>query len=168
MILAVADAGPIIHLDEIDALALLSVVDELLIPTDESCQPRGAVVPGLGGAVLSIGIGSGFTGTGVTMVDGRGWIAIVAIVPSSLLLELYLVTEYAASIVSYEQREPSELTITNDSDQQGESRGVQIGGIHIGPIEYRFLKLAIYAVIGKRATFDGPHWAFLRSVGSPS
>jgi simple sugar transport system permease protein len=33
---------------------------------------------GLGGAVLSIGIGSGFTGTGVTMVDGRGWIAIVA------------------------------------------------------------------------------------------
>jgi simple sugar transport system permease protein len=33
---------------------------------------------GLGGAVLSIGFGSGFTGTGVTMVDGRGWIAIVA------------------------------------------------------------------------------------------
>ena len=33
---------------------------------------------GLGGAVLSVGIGSGFTGTGVTMVDGRGWIAIVA------------------------------------------------------------------------------------------
>jgi simple sugar transport system permease protein len=33
---------------------------------------------GLGGAVLSIGIGSGFTGTGATMVDGRGWIAIVA------------------------------------------------------------------------------------------
>jgi simple sugar transport system permease protein len=33
---------------------------------------------GLGGAVLAIGIGSGFTGTGVTMVDGRGWIAIVA------------------------------------------------------------------------------------------
>jgi simple sugar transport system permease protein len=33
---------------------------------------------GLAGAVLSIGFGSGFTGTGVTMVDGRGWIAIVA------------------------------------------------------------------------------------------
>ncbi|MFC7070493.1 ABC transporter permease [Halobaculum lipolyticum] len=33
---------------------------------------------GLGGAALSIGFGSGFTGTGVTMVDGRGWIAIVA------------------------------------------------------------------------------------------
>jgi len=33
---------------------------------------------GLAGAVLSIGIGSGFTGTGTTMVDGRGWIAIVA------------------------------------------------------------------------------------------
>lgn len=33
---------------------------------------------GLGGAVLSVGIGSGFTGTGVTMVNGRGWIAIVA------------------------------------------------------------------------------------------
>ncbi|ELZ44779.1 sugar ABC transporter permease [Halorubrum californiense DSM 19288] len=36
------------------------------------------IMAGLGGAVLSIGIGSGFTGTGVTMVDGRGWIAIVA------------------------------------------------------------------------------------------
>jgi len=33
---------------------------------------------GLAGAVLAIGIGSGFTGTGATMVDGRGWIAIVA------------------------------------------------------------------------------------------
>ncbi|WP_135829177.1 ABC transporter permease [Halorussus halobius] len=33
---------------------------------------------GLAGAVLAIGIGSGFTGTGVTMVNGRGWIAIVA------------------------------------------------------------------------------------------
>lgn len=33
---------------------------------------------GFGGATLSIGLGSGFTGTGVTMVDGRGWIAIVA------------------------------------------------------------------------------------------
>ncbi|MFC4549739.1 MULTISPECIES: ABC transporter permease [Halorussus] len=37
----------------------------------------GALV-GLAGGVLSVGIGSGFTGTGVTMVDGRGWIAIVA------------------------------------------------------------------------------------------
>jgi hypothetical protein len=36
----------------------------------------------------------------------------------------------------------------SDSDQQGESHGIQIGGIHIGPIEYRFLKLVIYAVIG--------------------
>jgi simple sugar transport system permease protein len=33
---------------------------------------------GLAGATLSIGIGSGFTGTGATVVDGRGWIAIVA------------------------------------------------------------------------------------------
>lgn len=33
---------------------------------------------GLAGGVLSIGIGSGFTGTGATMVSGRGWIAIVA------------------------------------------------------------------------------------------
>ncbi len=32
MIVAVADAGPIIHLDEIDALRHLSVVDILLIP----------------------------------------------------------------------------------------------------------------------------------------
>ena len=35
-------------------------------------------IAGFGGAVLSIGVGSGFTGTGVTNVDGRGWIAIVA------------------------------------------------------------------------------------------
>ncbi|MFB6073781.1 MAG: ABC transporter permease [Haloarculaceae archaeon] len=33
---------------------------------------------GLAGATLSLGIGRGFTGTGVTMVDGRGWIGIVA------------------------------------------------------------------------------------------
>lgn len=33
---------------------------------------------GLGGATLSVGFGRGFVGTGVTMVDGRGWIAIVA------------------------------------------------------------------------------------------
>ncbi|GAA0294434.1 nucleic acid-binding protein [Halarchaeum salinum] len=32
MILAVSDTGPIIHLDEIDALDLLSVVDQLLVP----------------------------------------------------------------------------------------------------------------------------------------
>lgn len=32
MIVAIADTGPIIHLDEIDALQLLSVVDTLLIP----------------------------------------------------------------------------------------------------------------------------------------
>jgi len=38
-----------------------------------------------------------------------------------------------------------ETTMTDsDSDQQG----VQIGGIHVGPIEYRFLKLVVYAVIG--------------------
>ncbi|NHN59625.1 MULTISPECIES: hypothetical protein [Halorussus] len=36
----------------------------------------------------------------------------------------------------------------SDSDQQDESRDIQIGDIHIGPIEYRFLKLAIYAVVG--------------------
>ncbi|KAB1193363.1 hypothetical protein GJR96_07865 [Haloferax sp. MBLA0076] len=35
-----------------------------------------------------------------------------------------------------------------DSDEHGESRGIQIGGIHIGPLEYRFLKLVVYAVIG--------------------
>ncbi|AKU08300.1 hypothetical protein [Haloferax gibbonsii] len=36
----------------------------------------------------------------------------------------------------------------SDSDEHGESRGIQIGGIHIGPIEYRFLKLVVYAIIG--------------------
>jgi len=35
-----------------------------------------------------------------------------------------------------------------NSDEQGESSGIQIGSIHIGPIEYRFLKLALYAVVG--------------------
>jgi len=33
---------------------------------------------GLGGAVLSVGLSSGFVGGGLTMVDGRGWIGIVA------------------------------------------------------------------------------------------
>jgi simple sugar transport system permease protein len=33
---------------------------------------------GLGGAALAVGFAGGFTGTGVTMVDGRGWIAITA------------------------------------------------------------------------------------------
>jgi simple sugar transport system permease protein len=33
---------------------------------------------GLGGAVLAIGITTSFVGGGLTMVDGRGWIAIVA------------------------------------------------------------------------------------------
>lgn len=32
MTLAVADAGPLIHLAEVDSLALLSVVDDLLVP----------------------------------------------------------------------------------------------------------------------------------------
>ena len=32
MILAVVDTGPIIHLDEIDVLGTLSVVDRLLLP----------------------------------------------------------------------------------------------------------------------------------------
>ncbi|GAB7009186.1 hypothetical protein [Halorubrum trueperi] len=36
----------------------------------------------------------------------------------------------------------------SDSDQQDESRGLQIGSIHVGPIEYRFIKLVLYAVIG--------------------
>jgi simple sugar transport system permease protein len=33
---------------------------------------------GLAGAVLAVGVTTGFTGTGLTMVDGRGWIGIVA------------------------------------------------------------------------------------------
>jgi simple sugar transport system permease protein len=33
---------------------------------------------GLGGAILAVGLSSGFTGGGLTMVDGRGWIGIVA------------------------------------------------------------------------------------------
>ncbi|MBX0325179.1 hypothetical protein EGH21_19320 [Halomicroarcula sp. F13] len=35
----------------------------------------------------------------------------------------------------------------SDSDQQDESGGIQIGSVHIGPIEYRFLKLVLYAVV---------------------
>ncbi|EJN57419.1 hypothetical protein [Halogranum rubrum] len=45
MILAVADAGPIIHLDEIDALSLLSVVDELLIPQTVYQELEAGTVP---------------------------------------------------------------------------------------------------------------------------
>lgn len=33
---------------------------------------------GMAGATLSVGFAGGFTGSGVTMVDGRGWIAITA------------------------------------------------------------------------------------------
>ncbi|MDL0143643.1 hypothetical protein [Halobacterium salinarum] len=36
----------------------------------------------------------------------------------------------------------------SDSNQQDKSRGIQIDDIHIGPIEYRFLKLVVYAVVG--------------------
>jgi simple sugar transport system permease protein len=36
------------------------------------------VIACLAGATLSVAFNPGFTGTGVTMVDGRGWIAIVA------------------------------------------------------------------------------------------
>ncbi|WP_224338257.1 nucleic acid-binding protein [Haloprofundus halobius] len=45
MILAVADAGPIIHLDEIDALALLSTVDKLLIPQTVYQELEAGTVP---------------------------------------------------------------------------------------------------------------------------
>ncbi len=37
-----------------------------------------AALCGLGGAALSIGFAGGFTGSGTTMVNGRGWIAITA------------------------------------------------------------------------------------------
>jgi predicted nucleic acid-binding protein len=45
VILAVADAGPIIHLDEIDALSLLSVVDDLLIPQTVYQELEAGTVP---------------------------------------------------------------------------------------------------------------------------
>ncbi|SEP14499.1 Predicted nucleic acid-binding protein, contains PIN domain [Halogranum amylolyticum] len=45
MILAVADAGPVIHLDEIDALALLSAIDELLIPQTVYQEVEAGTVP---------------------------------------------------------------------------------------------------------------------------
>lgn len=45
MILAVADAGPIIHLDEIDALSLLSVVEDLLIPQTVYQELEAGTVP---------------------------------------------------------------------------------------------------------------------------
>jgi simple sugar transport system permease protein len=35
-------------------------------------------IAGFGGAVLAVGITTSFVGGGLTMVDGRGWIAIVA------------------------------------------------------------------------------------------
>jgi predicted nucleic acid-binding protein len=45
VILAVADAGPIIHLDEIDALSLLSVVEDLLIPQTVYQELEAGTVP---------------------------------------------------------------------------------------------------------------------------
>lgn len=45
MIIAVADTGPLIHLDEIDALDLLSVVDELLIPQTVYEELKAGTVP---------------------------------------------------------------------------------------------------------------------------
>ena len=45
MILAVADTGPLIHLDEIDALQLLSAVDELLIPQTVYEELEAGTVP---------------------------------------------------------------------------------------------------------------------------
>ncbi len=45
VILAVADTGPLIHLDEIDALQLLSVVDGLLIPQTVNEELEAGTVP---------------------------------------------------------------------------------------------------------------------------
>lgn len=45
MIGAVADTGPLIHLDEIDALHLVSVVDELLIPQTVYGELEAGTVP---------------------------------------------------------------------------------------------------------------------------
>ena len=45
MIVAVADTGPLIHLDEIDALQLLSAVDELLIPQTVYEELEAGTVP---------------------------------------------------------------------------------------------------------------------------
>ncbi|MFC6837219.1 hypothetical protein [Halomarina ordinaria] len=36
----------------------------------------------------------------------------------------------------------------SDSDKQGGLRGMQTGGIHIGPIEYSFLNLVVYTMFG--------------------
>ncbi|WP_254533434.1 nucleic acid-binding protein [Natrinema gelatinilyticum] len=45
MIVAVADTGPLIHLDEIGALGLLSVVDRLLIPQTVYEELEAGTVP---------------------------------------------------------------------------------------------------------------------------
>lgn len=45
MITAVADAGPIIHLDEIDALSALSVLDELLVPRTVLAELEAGTAP---------------------------------------------------------------------------------------------------------------------------
>jgi predicted nucleic acid-binding protein len=45
VIVAVADTGPLIHLDEIDALHLLSVVDEVLIPQTVYEELEAGTVP---------------------------------------------------------------------------------------------------------------------------
>ncbi|KTG18026.1 hypothetical protein [Haloferax profundi] len=45
MILAVADTGPIIHLDEIGVLELLSVIDEVLIPQTVYQELEAGTIP---------------------------------------------------------------------------------------------------------------------------
>lgn len=45
MITAVADAGPIIHLDEIDALSVLSVLDNLLVPRTVLAELEAGAAP---------------------------------------------------------------------------------------------------------------------------
>lgn len=45
MIVAIADTGPLIHLDEIDALQLLSAVDGLLIPQTVYEELEAGTVP---------------------------------------------------------------------------------------------------------------------------
>ncbi|WP_082224628.1 nucleic acid-binding protein [Halolamina rubra] len=45
MIVAVADAGPIIHLAEVDAMALLDTVDELILPETVRSELRAGGVP---------------------------------------------------------------------------------------------------------------------------
>ncbi|RDZ51742.1 nucleic acid-binding protein, partial [Haloferax sp. Atlit-10N] len=97
MILAVVDAGPIIHLDEIDALALLSVVDELLIPQTVYQELEAGMVPPALETIEYELVESDTTGLGVELDPGETAALTVASERAAVLLTDDLAARDAAN-----------------------------------------------------------------------